>query len=164
MEPLVPNRDTQLVELAGRHRLISELVAARLEVAEPIRDRGVDLIAYAELSERIDRFVARPIQVKASSKTGFSIDRKYEKISDLILAFVWHVADPKMAVTYALSYPQAVQIAEIKKWTETASWKNQGIYSVTKPGKDIVELLEPHRMNSDKWWPKVTGQIVLPRN
>lgn len=43
--------DTQLVELAGRNWLASELLRAGLEVARPERDRGIDLIAYVDLDE-----------------------------------------------------------------------------------------------------------------
>src|SRR5580700_10841729 len=52
--------DSQLVEIAGKHLLISRLVAAGLEVAEPLRDKGIDLIVY-----RGDNgFTAWPIQMK----------------------------------------------------------------------------------------------------
>jgi hypothetical protein len=39
-------KDTQIVELAGRNRLASELQKANIEVARPERDHGVDLLAY----------------------------------------------------------------------------------------------------------------------
>ena len=38
--------DTQMIEIMGRNRLIDELLRAGLEVALPLRDRGIDLIAY----------------------------------------------------------------------------------------------------------------------
>ena len=41
--------DSQVVEVLGRNRLVSDLLQAGLEVALPVRDRGVDLIAYADL-------------------------------------------------------------------------------------------------------------------
>src|ERR1700721_2786529 len=40
--------DSQLVEIAGKHLLIARLVAAGYEVAEPIRDKGIDLIVYRD--------------------------------------------------------------------------------------------------------------------
>lgn len=43
--------DTQTVEIIGRNYLVSRLVSARLEVARPERDRGVDLIACVDLGE-----------------------------------------------------------------------------------------------------------------
>ena len=42
--------DSQAVELLGRNRLVSDLLQAGLEVALPVRDRGIDLIAYANLN------------------------------------------------------------------------------------------------------------------
>ena len=86
--------DSQIVELLGRQRLIGELIRDGLEVAVLARDRGVDLIAYADLSRQVSRFASRPIQMKASTTRGFGIDQKYLRISDLILAYVWHLADP----------------------------------------------------------------------
>ncbi len=41
--------DPQVVELLGRNKLISDLLRAGLEVALPMRDRGIDLIAYVDL-------------------------------------------------------------------------------------------------------------------
>jgi hypothetical protein len=115
--------DKQVVELLGRERLIGELLRDGLEVAVPARDRGVDLIAYADLSKQVTRFSSRPIQMKASSTRAFGVDRKYDRIADLILAYVWHIDNPQAAVTYALSYAEAVRIAEVMGWTKTDSWE-----------------------------------------
>ena len=56
--------DSQLIELLGQNRLTDELLRAGLEIAQPVRDRGVDLSAYAELDTQVDWFVARPIKLK----------------------------------------------------------------------------------------------------
>ena len=40
--------DSQLTEIAGKHLLISRLVAAGFEVAQPLRDKGIDLVAYRD--------------------------------------------------------------------------------------------------------------------
>ncbi len=48
--------NSQIVELIGRNYLVSELLKAGFEVATPLRDRGVDLIAYIDLDDDIDRF------------------------------------------------------------------------------------------------------------
>jgi len=37
--------DTQTIEILGRNRLVTELISAGIEVALPLRDHGVDLIA-----------------------------------------------------------------------------------------------------------------------
>ncbi len=58
--------DTQTIEIVGRQRLSGELLAAGLEVAMPLRDRGIDLIAYADLDRQVKRFTAKPIQMKST--------------------------------------------------------------------------------------------------
>jgi hypothetical protein len=119
-------KDTQVVELIGRNRLGSEILRDGLDVAVPARDRGIDLIAYSDLLSNVKKFVARPIQMKASSEASFSIDRKYKRVANLIIAYVWHVHDPNATVTYALTYEEALTIAR-KCWGRakgnSASWK-----------------------------------------
>jgi hypothetical protein len=40
--------DTQVIELMGRHRLMNESLRDGMEIASPVRDRGVDVIAYGD--------------------------------------------------------------------------------------------------------------------
>ena len=149
--------DTQTIELVGQHRLASDLLLAGLEVAFPARDRGVDLIVYADIHQEAGRFLAKPIQLKIASRRSFGIWKKYEKIYDLILVFVWHVDGVGDRETYALTYAESKAIGEAMGWTETASWK-AGAYNTNNPGKELCGLLEPHRMTPEKWWEKVTGK------
>jgi len=143
--------DSQVTELQGRGRLIGELLVAGLEVAVPARDRGVDLVAYLDLKTSTPEFRARPVQMKAASKRHFSVAKKYARIRDLVLAFVWHLNDARSPVTYAMSYPDAVSIARKMGYTATRSWKIGGGYSTQNPSKRLLKLLEPHLMNGSKW-------------
>jgi hypothetical protein len=158
-----PTMDTQTIELMGRHRLAAELLQAGLEVAEPSRDRGVDLIAYADMDRQIGRFVARPIQMKAASRRSFGIWRKYLKIHDLVFAFVWHLDRQAKPETYALTSAEANEIGREMGWTRSASWKNRGGYVTTKPGDKLLGLLVPYRMTKpEQWWEKITETARTP--
>ena len=148
--------DTQRVEVLGRNLLVGELIRADLEVALPLRDRGVDLIVYADRAEQVRSFAAVPIQMKASSRRSFVVDRKYERIANLLLVHVWNVDSEEELEIFALRYPEAVAIAENMKWTDTISWSRGG-YSITNPSKNLLLLLEPNRMSLEKWWPTVVG-------
>ena len=158
--------DTQVIELLGRNRLVSELLRAGLEVAIPARDRGIDLIAYLDLADlqgeaknlvsavgvkSVQRFAARPIQMKAASRRSFSISLKYAKFHDLVLAFVWNLETPDQAVTYALSYDEAVGIGGELGWRTTSSWTDRHEYGTTRPSAKLVEKLERFRMTPSKW-------------
>jgi hypothetical protein len=148
--------DTQTIELLGRNRLVDELLLAGLEVALPARDRGVDLIAYVDLESKASSFVAIPIQMKAASTCAFSIDRKYSKITNLILAYVWGVQKPVHTVTYALTYSEAVAVAEAMGWTKTESWAN-GKYATSTPNKKLCDLLQRYEMSPAAWWQRIAG-------
>ena len=70
------DRDSQVVEIAGRNWLVSQLYLAGVEVARPERDHGIDLIAFLDRG----RFIACPIQVKASSQKSFDVQRRFETL------------------------------------------------------------------------------------
>lgn len=152
-------RDTQVKGLIGRSRLIEDLLRAGLEIAVPLRDRGIDLIAYKDF----ESFIARPIQVKAASARNFSIDQKYEKIDNLIIAFVWNAYDPNKTETYALTYRQAVAVGDKLGWTKTASWK-MGKYSQNSPSQELIRLLKPYKMTPERWRKKITKRSRLKPN
>jgi hypothetical protein len=148
--------DTQVIELIGRNRLGSDLLRDGLEVAVPARDRGIDLIAYADLSAKVATFIARPIQMKAASARHFGLFRQYKRLANLIIAYVWYVDDPLKTVTYALTYDEAYDVAKKMKWTRTKSWEREG-YTTNQPSERLCDLLDPYRMKPGKWWEKVTG-------
>jgi hypothetical protein len=152
--------DGQAVEILGRNRLIDELLRAGLEVAVPIRDRGIDLIAYADVDARVSNFVARPIQMKAASRRSFGVWKKYVKFPDMLLAFVWHLDGMESPRTYAVTVPEAIAIATAMGWTETASWKENGGYGTTQPSRKLMALLTPHEMVAQGWWSKVAGTAI----
>lgn len=143
--------DDQLLEMFGKHRLTESLLNADLEVAFPARDRGIDLIAYSDVNAQLGHFVGLPIQMKAASKACFSIDRKYFRFPDLLIAFVWNVSEAGNTKIYALSQREAVQIAAEMKYTATDSWNKKGSYVVTRPSPRLVEMLAPYEVNNARW-------------
>jgi hypothetical protein len=149
-------KDNQLTELAGKHLLIAQLTAAGLEVAVPVRDRGIDLIAYLDRGTPPRDFVACPIQLKASTGEGFSLDKKYEKTANLILAYVWHVTDPVGYSIYALSYREALDILHRKGHTAAKCWEN-GRWNITRADKQLIRMLEMYKMTPKKWVERVSS-------
>jgi hypothetical protein len=150
-----------LVELAGRNWLASELLRAGLEVARPERDRGIDLIAYLDLDERVSSFLACPIQMKAATGALFSLYPKYAKFPPLILAYVWNLGDSALTKCFALTYAEALGVADEMGWTKTDSWLTGGRnkhpgYSTTAHSSRLRALLTPFEMNPDRWRLKVT--------
>ncbi len=151
-DPLIPGEsDSQLVEIAGKHLLISRLVAAGLEVAEPLRDKGIDLIVYRDENE----FNARPVQMKASTQESFSLDRKYEKVPNLLIAYVWNVNAGDKGEVYLLSFKEALKVMDEKGYSKTDSWTKNGYYFVRSAGKQLKELLKPYRMQTLNWRDKL---------
>ncbi len=149
--------NSQIVELIGRNYLVSELLKAGFEVATPLRDRGVDLIAYIDLDDDIDRFVGIPIQLKAASKRTFSLHRKYNKFPNLIMAYVWDIASTELPTIYALTQQEAVAVGDSMGYTKTASWQVGGSYDQTRPSKKLIEHLKPYQMTSETWRKKLLG-------
>ena len=143
--------DSQTLEILGRNWLVNRLLEDRLEVARPERDHGVDLVAYVDVAEA-GHFVARPIQLKAASGASFTIDRKFDHIDYLLIAYIWLGEES----AFALTYPEAVQIGMTMGYTATASWLTRGLYTSTRPSQKLRFHLEPYRMNAGDWWRRVT--------
>ncbi len=126
-DPLVVSKvDGQLTEIAGKHLLISRLVAAGFEVAEPLRDKGIDLVAYRD-GEGGKDFAAYPIQLKASSQESFSLDKKYARFPRLLIAYVWNVQTPERSEVYALTFSDALQVMEKKGYAKNGLLDEEGI-------------------------------------
>jgi len=136
--------DTQQVEITGRSLLVSIFVSENIEVAEPVRDHGIDLIIHSNLSIR--RFSAVPIQLKAAQKETFSVSKKYLKFPDLYMAYVWNVTEPQRASIYIMLHSVAVEIATRHGYTNSRSWSEKGGYSVnTRIPKALSTSLEPYK-------------------
>lgn len=138
--------DSQLVEIAGKHLLISRFVAAGFEVAEPLRDRGIDLIVYRDS----ENFIAHPVQMKASTMESFSLDRKYEKFPNLLIAYVWNVNSPQQSDVYVLTFGDALKIVEMKGYAATDSWTKKGYYFVRNAGSELKKMLKPYQMIAEQ--------------
>lgn len=149
--------NNQLIERLGRKRLTNELMRAGLEVAQPLHDRDIDLIAYAALDMKVDAFVARPIQMKAASLRSFGLNKKYAKYHGLLIAYVWNLNSEDEAETLALSYEEALRVVEEMRYAQSPSWK-KGDYVNTQPGEKLLGLLEPYRMTPERWWERVVEE------
>ena len=149
--------DTQTIEILGRNRLVDELLVAGLEVAMPLRDRGIDLITYVDLAANVSKFAAVPLQMKAASTRAFSIDRKYTKISNLVIVYIWGLRSPAHAQSFALTYSEVMTIAEAMGWTTSQSFRIKGRYSTSYPSKKLCELLAPYKMSPAAWRKKVSS-------
>lgn len=143
-------KDTQLTEIAGRHLLIAHLINAGFEVAQPLRDNGIDLVAYRG-SEGSEDFIARPIQMKAFSHESFYLERKYARFPRLLIAYIWNVETPEHSAVYALTFEDAVKVLEKKGYSQTDSWIKSGRYFVRDAGRELKGLLEPFRMTRERW-------------
>jgi hypothetical protein len=147
--------DSQTTEIIGRNFLVSQLVRDGLEVARPERDRGVDLIAYLDLDEAGGGFVATPIQMKAATTGSFGIARKYEKFSRMLFAHIWRVHEPQESCVYALTYHEALGVAEAMGWTSTDSWTIKGKYDTTQPSRRLMALLDIYLIGPGDWKARV---------
>lgn len=140
--------DTQQTEILGRAALTAELMADGLEVAQPDRDLGVDLVAYT-----VNPWKAMPIQLKVATGNAFSVDRKYERLERLVMAYVWNARRGAAADFYAMLWTDARAIAEQLGWTQTKSWNRErgGGYATTRPSAKVVQAMTPHRMGPGDW-------------
>jgi len=151
--------DTQVIELVGRNRLVNELLEGGIEVALPMRDRGIDLLVYLDRGDDLEQFIAVPIQLKVSSGSRFTVQQKYSSFPNLLMVYLWGIGADEKAETFALTQPEAVSIADTMGWTKTASWE-RGMYTAVISSK-LRALLEAYRITPPDWRAKL--QQVMGR-
>jgi hypothetical protein len=149
------NMDSQQIGIIGKHILIANLLAANLEVAEPIRDRGIDLIVFQDGADG-GNFVACPIQLKTATDTVFGLDSKYKQFSRLRIVYVWGAKDPAKAQIFALTYQDALAVLAEMKSDKTKSWEN-GKYTMTRPSKKLKKILDKYLVKTPEEWPDRLG-------
>ena len=158
--------DKQQIGLIGKHILIANLFAANLEVAEPLRDRGLDLIAFRDGMDG-GEFEACPIQLKTASAATFNLDEKYDHFPGLRIVYVWGVEQPANASLYALTYQQAKSILVDMKFAKSPTWENTGKYAQTRPSKELKNKLKDYLVGDPTEWPRRLGltvsDITLPK-
>jgi hypothetical protein len=147
--------DSQQIGIIGKQIVIANLLAANLEVAVPIRDRGIDLIVYQDRAE--EGFKACPLQLKTSSDAMFGLDSKYEHFKNLRIVFVWNAKKPSDAQLFALTYEQAISVLTEMKFDRTDSWK-KGRYVTTRPSQKLKKILENrYEVKRSEDWPARLG-------
>jgi hypothetical protein len=149
--------DTQITELEGQRYLISQLLADGVEVANPLRDHGIDLIAYLDQREGTGQFLACPIQLKTATGERFSLHRKYQKFPNLLMVYAWNISSDTTRAFYALTYSEAENLLKSgtkgTDHTKTDSYKN-GVYHF-KVSDEWRKLLKPYKMEPGQWKNKI---------
>ena len=149
--------DTQQIEIIGKHILIANLLAANLEVAEPIRDHGIDLIVFRDGLDG-DKFIACPIQLKTATDEAFELYSKYERFPDLRIVYVWNVRNPKDAEFYCLTYPEAISVLKSMNHKGYSILKDKKHWVTTKPSKTLKGILKKDfQVQKPKDWPDRFG-------
>lgn len=156
-------KDKQIVEVLGRNRLIETLLTEGVEVAIPVHDKGIDLVAYFP-GARSSRVVAVPIQMKAASTKSFVLDKKYAKIPGLLLAYVWNVndGDGKETEIFLLTYHEALEVLEQRGHAKTKTWKVTGKWSSTKPSKKLREALKAFKVGKGAFRQRLERNLSVP--
>ena len=144
--------DTQITELAGLQCLISQLLKGRVEIATPLRDRGIDLIAFLD-REDMPGFYACPIQLKANEEARFGLDKKYEHTPNLLMVYAWYVSNDSPQL-YALTYSEAEALLSKRGHTKKPTWTVKGTWSL-RVNDPWLRMLSPYRMQPDKWRKKI---------
>jgi hypothetical protein len=100
---------------------------------------------------------SRLVQVISASGRIFSVRRKFAIVPGLLLVYVWHVREPERTNAFALTYAEAVALAEAKGWTKTSSWVDEGYYYVTQVGDELLQMLRPYEVLPGRW-PEVVAK------
>lgn len=143
--------DTQQIEILGRNRLVSALLRDGIEVALPLRDNGIDLLAYTGYFDVSGVARMTPIQLKCASTTAWGLKKKYERIRGLHLVYLWHVASGEEPRFHCMSYENAVQLLNERGYSSSHSWEKNGSYAVNHVNDDLRTSLARFKVEPGEW-------------
>jgi hypothetical protein len=146
--------DKPTVEVRGQ-----EWVAAAIRDAGFVTARGERGILTVHAASDDKAPAVRQVRVYSASDAAFPIKTKHNDGPDALLVWVWHIGDPERTRAYAMTYGEALAIAEKKGWTQTNSWRDGG-WSTTRPDRELLALLEPYGMTPEKWKARLSGEGV----
>ncbi|MGD0830995.1 MAG: hypothetical protein ABR907_08645 [Terracidiphilus sp.] len=153
-DPLDTSDSPNSTRQAGKRIFISHVHAAGLKLAEPLDDKSIDYLIYNDAGKNRE-LISYAVKLKTSSHKTFYLYKKYERIPQFLLVYVWNARDPEESSVYALTYEEALRILEAKGYARTDSWIEEGGFSVTDAGPELLEMLKPYRMTEERWREKL---------
>lgn len=134
--------DTKQVELIATSWLEFQLMKNGFEVARPLRDKEIDLIAYTDNPDC--EFSAHPIQIKSARNKTFSLDKKYRDRS-IVMAYIWGATTDRPEL-FLVPFSKALNLLSLIGDAPTSdSWALKGQYSTQRPSKKLTKKLELFR-------------------
>lgn len=149
-DPLDASSGLDNTRQAGTRIFVSHVQAAGLKLAKPLSDESIDFLIYNDAGTNHE-LVSYAVKVKTSSSKTFYLYKKYAQIPRFLLVYVWNIRGPEESSIYALTYEEALRVLEAKGYANTDSWINEGGFSVTHAGSELLELLKPYRMTQERW-------------
>lgn len=131
-------------EATAIHWLEKKLAKEGFGSARPVKDHGIDLIAYTDIGN--NKFHAVPLQVKAADEARFVVERKYAG-RGIVMTYIWH-AHSRTPRLFLVPYEDAVKMLP-EQTQQAPCWVAKGIWSVPKPGKIWISKLEPFENRFD---------------
>ena len=133
-------RQTQATEALGRGFLVSHLVREGIGVSLPLWDDGIDLIAHTD--DPINQeFKARPLQLKVSTSTYVGLSKKYAKVPQLKMVFVWLNKDVEKSRIFVMSYSALCEMFKRQGHLETDCWTKNGEFSTSRASREKLEAM-----------------------
>ncbi|HTQ72025.1 MAG TPA: hypothetical protein VMH92_11095, partial [Acidocella sp.] len=115
--------NSALIGRAGELLVAAELLRLGIEIANPARDVGVDILAYQLHGHAVASYFV-PVQVKAASGTGYAFEKVwFEKAPGIVLVQVWHVQT--VPEFYVFDNLKAVEDALGPRHVASPSWRDR---------------------------------------
>jgi len=142
-----------ILQALGRTRLMGELLDEGLNVALPVGDSGIDMIAYLDVSAPSCQVASIPIKIKSLRPAWSSRDIESVRAQGLLIVL-------EQARTFALTpaeltYIKMIGIIERAKANPSErSRSDSGGYGAT-----VRQALEPFAMSRGQWRKKIYDML-----
>jgi hypothetical protein len=149
---------SEMLELAGRARLMDELMEDGVSVALPIAACEFDMLAFVDSRTEASVLVSVPINIVSFGVDALWSNLKAARTSGLLIARVWEISNPEQVRTFALT-PAELTVLKMIQMIERACPVRASRAPDPSCAREAVahKALEPFAMARGKWRKKIVA-------
>jgi hypothetical protein len=154
---------SEMLESAGRARLMDELMEDGVHVALPIAACEIDMLAFVDSRSEASTLLSVPVNIVSFGFDELWSNLKAARTWGLLIALVWEPSSPEQVRTFALTAAELTVIKMIQVIERARPVRsNRAPDPSCAPEAVVHKALEPFAMVPGKWREKIVD--ILENN
>jgi hypothetical protein len=153
--------ESERLEFARRARLMDELLEEGVNVALPMGECAIDMLAYVNSRTDACTVVSVPIKIVSFSSDALSINLERARASGLLIALVRQIGKPEQVRTFAFTPAELTVVKMIAMCARGNSARVGESPSHARTPQSILQnALEPFAISPGEWRKKIATIVA----